>query len=184
MVLFFLPPPGQSNSQSPQCFPSWGTSVFGWISIAHHGTLLSDSTVVHLLWDTPLYLNGNTHSWLPTFASTPGACSSCFFVLQGANNIRFPHASYHLLAYYVLVGLQYLLILPQRVKQDNPFPQSGWNASNPAPHSWSLAAAHVGQPLQTSVVNCPLSQHFGIFWWYKKEYKNHMNQRKGSLRNW
>ena len=53
--------------------------------------------------------------------------------------------------------------LRHRVKQARSLAHSGWLASNPAPHSWSLAAAQVGQPLQISVVVSPLSQHFGIY---------------------
>ena len=53
--------------------------------------------------------------------------------------------------------------LRQRVKQARSLAHSGWFASNPAPHSWSLAAAQVGHPLQISVVVSPLSQHFGIY---------------------
>ena len=53
--------------------------------------------------------------------------------------------------------------LRHRVKHAKFLAHSGWLASNPAPHSWSLAAAQVGQPLQISVVVSPLSQHFGIY---------------------
>jgi hypothetical protein len=59
----YKPAPGQSWLQSPQCLPSWGTSLPGWMSKAHHDTPLSESAVVHFSYVVPLYLNGNTHAF-------------------------------------------------------------------------------------------------------------------------
>ena len=123
MSLLFSPTPEQPYSQTPQCFPSSDTSVLGWISKAHHFVLLSESVFVHLSYDTPLYLKGNTHSWLPAFELTFENWSWRFLVLQGAIDVTFnTHFSHEISAKMSSDHYRYIFIVSKYFKTLNDVP--------------------------------------------------------------